>query len=114
MAQTVFATFARHGGPLDAAAHFYADHVPKIRELLQDGTLRGLAVSDEIDAVALVFPAAAREHNAWRVAAVQELAREAAPKRVNAVVGDDFDAIRQATDWLASAPGITGQLLAVE
>jgi hypothetical protein len=48
------------------------------------------------------------------LAAVQELAREAAPKRVNGIAGDDPRAIAETLVYLAAAPGITGQLLAVD
>jgi hypothetical protein len=61
-----------------------------------------------------VFPSAPYDHRGWRLAAVQDLAREAAPIRVNGVAGDDDAAIAAALHWLAAAPGITGQLLAVD
>jgi hypothetical protein len=63
--------------------------------------------------VVLVFKPAGHEHHAWRLAAVQGLARELAPIRVNAVAGDDEIAINDAVLFLNDAPGITGQLLAV-
>jgi len=87
---------------LDAAARFHFEWLPKARSQL------GAAES-----LALIFPVAAREHRGWRLAVVQDLAREAAPKRVNGVVGDDLRATDRTTDWLADAPGITGQLLDV-
>lgn len=87
----------------DAAEAFYQAWLPRARDAWR---------SD--DALAMVFPAAAYDHRAWRLAAVRNLAREAAPKRVNAVAGDDPDALAAAIDWLARAPGITGQLLAVD
>ncbi|MXP41476.1 hypothetical protein GRI75_07445 [Altererythrobacter soli] len=62
----------------------------------------------------LIFPPAPHDHRAWRLAAVQDLAREAAPRRVNAVAGDDESAVAEALAWLEQAPGITGQLLAVD
>jgi hypothetical protein len=62
----------------------------------------------------MVFPVAAYDHRGWRLAAVQDLAREAAPRRVNGVVGNQERAVATTLDWLAQAPGITGQLLAVE
>lgn len=64
--------------------------------------------------LAIVFPSAPYDHRGWRLSAVQDLAREAAPGRVNGVVGDDRDAIAATVDWLASSPGVTGQLLAVD
>ncbi len=62
--------------PLDAAAAFHAGQLSSVRA-------RSLA---EVDGLVLVFPPATREHRGWRLAVVQELAREAAPKRVNGVV----------------------------
>ena len=113
MAQTVIAMFDLPDAPLDAAASFYAENVSMARELLSgEAALPGLA--EELDALAFVFPSAGKEHQGWRLAAIQALAREAAPKRVNGVVGDDRDAIDETTAWLAAAPGITGQLLSVQ
>jgi hypothetical protein len=91
--------------PLDAAADFYTTELPEIRD---DADI--LAEHDLV----LVFAPAGHEHRSWRLAAVQELAREFAPRRVNAVVGDDEDAIMAAMRFLDAAPGITGQLLAVD
>ena len=47
----------------------------------------------------------------WRRAAIQELAREAAPCRVNAVQATTDGRWRGAGDYLERAPGMTGQLL---
>ena len=115
MTQMVLAMFDLPDGPLDAAAHFLAEQVPMARELL-DGTaqLPGPGLPKDLEALAFIFPSAAKDHHGWRVAAIQALAREATPKRVNGVVGDDLEAIAEVTDWLANAPGITGQLLAVD
>jgi hypothetical protein len=89
--------------PLDAAAAFHAGQLPGARALLA-----------EVDSLVLVFPAATHEHRGWRLAAVQELAREAAPKRVNGVVGDDEAALAETRAFLERAPGVTGQLLSVQ
>jgi hypothetical protein len=62
----------------------------------------------------LIFPPAPHDHRGWRLAAVQDLAREAAPRRVNGIVGADDTAIAETQAWLEQAPGVTGQLLAVE
>ena len=114
MWQVVIATFALPEAPLDAAAHFHAEHVPMARELLSgEAAMPGPGLAAELEALAFVFPSAGKEHLGWRLAAIQALAREAAPKRVNGVVGDDQEAIDATTAWLAKAPGITGQLLAV-
>jgi len=108
MAQTVIRIMDLPDKPVEAAAKFYAEYVPLARDVL-DG--RGPVA--EIEAIALVFPAAGLEHRAWRLAAVQDLAREAAPRRVNGLTGSPEDAIDRATDWLADAAGITGQVLEV-
>ena len=89
--------------PLDAAAHFYARVIPGLRESLADAA--GLVIH---------FPPADHSHRAWRVAAVQELAREAAPKRVNAIVGGGKAEQDEAISFLERSPGVTGQLLAVD
>ena len=57
----------------------------------------------------LVFPPADHAHHAWRLAAVQTLARDRAPHRVNAVASDSEEAIAAAGRYLAAAPGVTGQ-----
>ncbi len=89
---------------LDAAATFQAAHLPRARAEL----------AGEADALALVFPAAPYDHAGWRRAAIADLAREATPKRVNGVAGSDAAAVDATLAWLAQAPGITGQLFAVD
>jgi len=86
--------------PLDAAAHFHAAWLPQARGISAD--------------LVLVLPPAGHDHSAWRRAMVQELAREAAPYRVNAVAGEGEQAIADTMAWLVQAPGVTGQLLAVD
>ena len=66
------------------------------------------------EALVLVFAPANHDHRGWRLAAIQDLARTAAPVRVNAIAGDDEQAIAAALAWLEQAPGVTGQLLSVE
>ena len=88
--------------PLDAAAAFY-EYLPDARGALAHA-----------DALTLVFPTASHGHHAWRLAAVQELAREAAPRRVNAVVGDRQEDLAACANWLADREGITGQILMVD
>lgn len=102
MAQAVLRVEGLPDAPLDAAATFHSQWLPQARTTLQDA-----------DTLALIFDPAGHEHRAWRLATVQELAREAAPKRVNAVVGDDEAAIAEMLAYLAAASGVTGQLLAV-
>lgn len=89
---------------LDAAAAFHREYLGRARAALGNGA----------DALALVFPSAPHDHAAWRRAVLADLAREAAPRRVNAVAGADAGAIEATLVWLERAPGITGQLLPVE
>jgi hypothetical protein len=62
-------------------------------------------------ALTLVFAPADHTHRAWRLAAVQGLARRWAPIRVNAVASGDEVAILAANSYLDHAPGVTGQYL---
>ncbi len=86
--------------PLDAAAAFGAHWLAQARACEED--------------LLLVFAPAKHTHRDWRRAAVQSLAREAAPCRVNAVASKDEDAVRTAAEYLADAPGITGQYFRLE
>lgn len=90
-------------GPLDAAAAFHAEWLPRIRAAIG---------SDE--STVLAFAPAEHSHRGWRLAAVQELARAHAPQRVNAVAGDSEAAIAAALALLDNCQGITGQLLALD
>lgn len=88
--------------PADAAAVFHAQWLPQARAVF--ATLEG-----EDRALLIVVPEADHTHGEWRLAAARMLAREAAPVRVN-VVGCDAAAGSQAfADYLAAAPGVTGQ-----
>jgi hypothetical protein len=82
---------------LAAAAEFHARVLP------------GISPSTSGEDLLLVFLPADHTHRAWRRAAVQALAREHAPNRVNAVASDDEAAIAAARDYLSHAPGVTGQ-----
>ena len=62
----------------------------------------------------LIFPSADHTHRSWRLAAVQSLAREYAPVRVNAVSSDSETAIAAALAYLERAEGVTGQLLQLD
>ncbi|MBU6267990.1 MAG: hypothetical protein KGN34_10645 [Sphingomonadales bacterium] len=90
--------------PLAAAAAFHAEALPRALALLAHGATP----------LTLVFAPADHTHRAWRLAAVQALAREHAPRRVNAVASADPAAIDAACRWLEAAPGITGQLLPLD
>jgi hypothetical protein len=85
--------------PLEAAAEFHARFLP--------------ALPRHADLL-LAFPSADNSHRLWRLAAVQELARAAAPRRVNAVAADSEAAIAAAAVFLASSEGVTGQYLALD
>ena len=103
MVQAVLVAGAQAPAPLDAAAAFHTVDLPRARALLANG-----------GDLAIRFPLADHPHRAWRLAAVQELAREAAPQRVNGVEGHDDPATSATIAWLADAPAITGQLLSVD
>lgn len=103
MRQAVLPVEGLPGSPLDAAATFHAGYVEQARVALRDA-----------DNLVLVFAPADHTHRSWRLAAVEELAREAAPKRVNAVVGDEKAAMAETIAYLEAAPGVTGQVLVVD
>lgn len=89
---------------LDAAARFHAEILPQARRSLESGP----------DHLTLVFAPAGHAHRGWRLAAVRELARQAAPRRVNALESVDEAAIAAAARYLELAPGVTGQLLPLD
>ncbi len=92
--------------PIEAAREFYAVHLPTVQAALEAAQANG-----EPFTLTLMFPPADHTHRAWRLAAVQGLAREQAPVRVNGLAGEDEAALKQALAYLAAAPAITGQLL---
>jgi len=94
--------------PMAAAAAFYGEHGARVLPALQ--AARGDAPGRAQDIV-IIFAPADHTHRGWRLAAVQALARAAAPLRVNAVESDDEAAIAAARAYLAGAPGLTGQVL---
>lgn len=118
MGQLAFQYANWPGTPLEDAGYFTSTVVPEVRDAVAGVGLAAdiLEESGEtaFDAVVVLFPVADHTHRAWRLAAIQQLAREAAPTRVNGVVGEDFDATDEIVSWLANAPGVTGQLLAVD
>lgn len=91
--------------PLDAAAAFHGDWLAQIRDVLANSDDEGLC---------LIFAPADHSHRGWRLAAVQELARAYAPRRVNAVVCDAEQGLDAALALLEPCQGITGQLLALD
>ena len=87
---------------IDAAAAFMAFHVE---------TARALLAEPDCTALAIILPPASYDHRDWRLAMARDLAREAAPKRVNIVAGLPGDAREETLHFLADAPGVTGQYL---
>ena len=89
---------------LDAAKLFHATHL--------DGIENTVNLSGGSFIVA--FPPADHSHRAWRLAAIQELARRFAPIRVNGIESDHCPAKLAARDYIENAPGLTGQLLKLD
>ena len=89
------------GEALAAAADFHERVLPNI-------------APDCAEDMVIIFPPADHSHRAWRLAAVQSLARRHAPLRVNAVSSDDEAAIAATVDFLTHAPGVTGQYLVLD
>lgn len=90
--------------PSAAAAAFHLDVMPEAVALLADGASE----------MTLLFAPADHTHTGWRLAAVQTLAREHAPARVNAIAGADEAAIAAALAYLEAADGVTGQYLPLD
>ena len=90
--------------PLAAAAAFHADVLPRVLAELDAGE----------PVLTLVFAPAGHPHHAWREAAIQTLARERAPARINAIASAEEPAIAAAATYVAAAPGVTGQYLTVD
>ena len=125
---------------LAAAARFHAAELPRLRATLREliapvplplaGGARGgdlptqrstptdppppPPASGRGEGLTLIFPPADHTQRAWRLAAVQSLAREYAPIRVNALASDSEAAIAAALAFLESAEGVTGQLLELD
>jgi len=87
---------------LDAAAAFMTLHLEAARVLLAEPDCTALAI--------ILLPASSN-HRDWRQALARDLAREAAPGRVNVVAGVPGAARAAALHFLADAPGVTGQYL---
>lgn len=89
-------------GALDAGAVFMAGHL---------GAARQLIAEPDTTALVIVLPSAPHDHREWRLALARDLAREAAPKRVNVLAGVPGAAREATLGFLANAPGVTGQYL---
>lgn len=90
--------------PNDASASFHARWLPQARAALT-------GVDGEDRALLIVLPEADHTHGEWRLAVTRMLAREAAPARVNIVACDTPAKLQMMADFLAAAPGVTGQYL---
>ena len=90
--------------PSFAAAAFHRDFLPRAAALFDGGA----------QCLTLVFAAADHTHRGWRLAAIQTLAREHAPVRVNAIAGGGAPAIAAALAYLDAANGVTGQYLPLD
>jgi hypothetical protein len=86
--------------PSEAAGEFY-------KEWMEKASGAGATLT-------VVFPPADHTHTGWRLAAIQTLAREAAPLRINAIASDDPAAIDAALAYLEGAEGLTGQYLQLD
>lgn len=104
MAQAVVRIETLPDGAIEAAAQFYADYLTQVLA----------ALTQPLDSLVVQLPPAGQEHLGWRRAAVQNLARAHAPVRVNFVSGADLAETDRACAWIEGAPGVTGQLFALD
>jgi hypothetical protein len=104
MSHTVLRIGNLPAAALDAAHEFHAIWLEQIRARLRD----------EPDSLAIVLPRAPYDHADWRRAAARDLARMAAPTRVNVIGGDEAAAIDSTIGYLQRAPGVTGQYLTLD
>jgi hypothetical protein len=90
--------------PSAAAVEFHRTVMPQAAELL----------SGEVQYLTLLFAPADHTHRTWRLAAVQALAREHAPARVNAIASEGGTGVSAALTYLEAAEGVTGQYLPLD
>ena len=102
--QAVYRTGTLPQAALEASSVFHARHVAAIAELL----------ADRPQSLVVIFPPATYDHRGWRRAAIADLARAHAPVRVVGLVDGEPGAMAQVLAYLEKAPGVTGQLLAVD
>ena len=100
MAQAVLDCSALPEDALGASARFHAEYFPQVAGLLEGA-----------NTLVITMPPAPYDHADWRRALARDLARAHAPKRVNVVGGNDVAAT---LEYLASAPGVTGQYLPLD
>jgi hypothetical protein len=104
MSHAVLRIDALPAAALDAAGEFHAAWLEPARRLA-GGTAESLTV---------ILPHAPYDHADWRRAAARDLARAAAPARVNVIASDEPEAIAAALAYLENAPGVTGQYLPLD
>lgn len=92
--------------PGAAAAAFHAQWGAQLRS--------DIAAAEDPVQITIIFEHASHEHKGWRLAAVQDLARMAAPGRVNALVAADAADAARAVAYLENAPAVTGQMLTID
>lgn len=85
--------------PLDAASLFHQNWLDPIERALTSG----------MDVMVVLVPTD-HTHGEWRKAAAAMLARKHTPRRINLVAGEGA-ALETIGDYLAEAPGVTGQYL---
>ena len=85
--------------PLAAAGAFHQHWLGRVEHQLDSG-----------EDVLVVVPGADYRHREWRRAVTAGLARKHAPLRVNMVAGEGA-ALDEIANYLADAPGVTGQYL---
>ena len=90
--------------PSEAAAAFHRDFLPRAEALLAGGA----------PSLTLIFATADHTHRIWRLAAVQALAREHTPARVNGLAGGTAVSIAATLAYLEAAEGVTGQYLPLD
>ncbi|WP_051220920.1 Rossmann fold domain-containing protein [Erythrobacter cryptus] len=100
--QRVLEVPALPAAALDAAGAFMAFYLEAARRLI---------AAPETGALAILMHPAPHDHADWRRALARDLAREAAPTRVNVVAGRPGEARETVLRFLADAPGVTGQYL---
>ncbi len=104
MARAVYRTGALPQAALDASTAFHAHHLPEITRL----------IGGQPDLLVVIFPPAPYDHRAWRRAAIADLARAHAPVRVVGLADGEAAAVARTLAYLDAAPGVTGQMLAVD
>jgi len=96
MAQAEYHVSDLPEGSLQASAVFFAEHLEKVRAKLGQGDL------------VITLPSAGPDHTDWRQALARDLARAAAPMRVNVIGAGDAEGKEALIRYLADAKGLTG------